>query len=222
MKNPKILNNYTKNDIIRLRRTTVRYVLIGDVLYKRSFNGALLRYLIEDEIATSLQQDHEGYYGGHFHAKSLYIKILRIGYYWPTMEEDCHALVKTYVKCQKHINLEKQPTQELHSIVSPWSFSTWGIDLIGMINPYFKEGYKFTITTIEFTTKWVESIPIKSITQAKVIAFLIENIIKRFGVSQKLIMDNSQNFKAKDMQAFYKIHKPFLQSIILKEMVKVE
>ena len=57
-----------------------------------------------------------------------------------------------------------------------------GIDLIGMINPHSREVYKFIIIAIEFTTKWVEAIPMKLVTQAKVISFLTKNIITRFGM----------------------------------------
>jgi len=40
--------------------------------------------------------------------------------------------------------------------------------------------------------------------QEKIIKFLIEYIITRFGVPQRLIMDNGSNLKGKDMQAFCK------------------
>jgi len=85
----------------------MKYVIIGDILYRRSFNGALLRCLTQDEIETTLEQAHDGLCGGHFHAKALYKNILRIGYYWPTMEEYCQTHVKACVPCQKHANLEK-------------------------------------------------------------------------------------------------------------------
>jgi len=42
----------------------------------------------------------------------------------------------------------------------------------------------------------------KSLIQDKIIAFLIENIITRFSVPQRLIMENGPNFKGKDMKAF--------------------
>jgi len=35
----------------------------------------------------------------------------------------------------------------------------------------------------------------------KIIKFLVENIIRRFGVPQQLIMDNGPNFKGKDMKS---------------------
>ena len=73
------------------------------------------------------------------------------------------------MECQKYANLERYPTRELNYIISPWTFATWGIDLMGMI------------------------------TQEKMIVFLTKYIITRFGVLQRLIMDNGQNFKGKDM-----------------------
>jgi len=56
------------------------------------------------------------------------------------MEEDCKNHFKTYLQCQKHANLEKQPNQELNSIISPWPFATWGIDVIRLISPHSREG----------------------------------------------------------------------------------
>jgi len=139
----------------------MKYVIISDILYIRSFYGSLLRCLTQDEIATTLEKSHDGLCGGHFHAKALYTKILRIGYYWPTMEEDFQSHMKACVPCQKHANLEKYPTQELNSIISPWPFATSGIDLIGMINCHSREGHKFIIIATKYNTKWVESIPMK-------------------------------------------------------------
>jgi len=68
------------------------------------------------------------------------------------MEEDFQTHVKVCVPCQK-------PTQEINSIIYPWPFDTWGIDLIGMINPHSREGHKFVITATKYTTKWEEAIP---------------------------------------------------------------
>jgi len=110
LKDQSIPSYYSKNERLRLRRIAIRYVIIGDVLYRRSFDGALLRCLTLDEITTTLEQAHDGFCGGHFHSKSLYTKILGIGYYWPTMEDDFQAHVKVCMQFQKHANLEKQPT----------------------------------------------------------------------------------------------------------------
>lgn len=50
----------------------------------------------------------------------------------------------------------------------------------------------------------MEAIPIKSVTQDKIITLFTKNIITRFGVPQRLIMDNGPNFKDKEMMDFFK------------------
>ena len=72
------------------------------------------------------------------------------------------------------------------------------------INLHSREGHKFIITAIEFTTKWMEVILKKSVTQDKFISFLIKNNITSFGVPQRLITENGPNFKGKYVKAFFK------------------
>lgn len=94
-------------------------MIINDTLYKRSFYGALLRCFTHHETATTLEQAHEGLCEGKFFTKALYTKLFLIGYYWPSMKEYCKEHVRTYLHCQKHSNIEKQPTQELNIDISP-------------------------------------------------------------------------------------------------------
>jgi len=55
LKNKKAADYFDRNERVRLKRTAIRYVIIGEVLYRRSFDSALLRCLTQDEIATSLE-----------------------------------------------------------------------------------------------------------------------------------------------------------------------
>lgn len=47
------------------------------------------------------------------------------------MEKDCFAYVKQCHKCQEHNKFIHAPASELHAQISIWSFSIWGLDLIG-------------------------------------------------------------------------------------------
>ncbi|XP_059315380.1 uncharacterized protein LOC132065987 [Lycium ferocissimum] len=47
-------------------------------------------------------------------------KILRTGYYWMTMENDCSKFVQKCHKCQIHGDLIKIPRIELNAMTSPW------------------------------------------------------------------------------------------------------
>ena len=63
-----------------MKTLATKYVIIDDILYKRSFNGIILRYLHDEEIETALEHDHGGACGGHFNGRSIYSKLIRMGY----------------------------------------------------------------------------------------------------------------------------------------------
>jgi len=44
----------------------------------------------------------------------------------------------------------------LHTMASPWPFSTWGIDFIGKIHPKASNGHEFILVAIDYFTKWVD------------------------------------------------------------------
>lgn len=55
LKDQIILETFDKNEKVRLKKTTLKYVIIGYILYKKSFDGALLRCLTHHEIEATLQ-----------------------------------------------------------------------------------------------------------------------------------------------------------------------
>ena len=97
----------------KLKVQASRFVLIRDVLYKRGFFQPYLRCLSHNEADYVMREVHEGICGNHSGAWSLIHKLIRAGYYWPTMLKDAQAYVKTCNKCQRFSNLIKQPSKEL-------------------------------------------------------------------------------------------------------------
>ena len=83
-----------KDEARRLRVRSARYVLLNDVLYKRGFSQPYLRCLSPDEANYVLREVHEGACGNHSRARSLIHKVVRAGYYWPTIQADAKAYVK--------------------------------------------------------------------------------------------------------------------------------
>ena len=71
---------------------------------------------------------------------------------------------------------------ELHSIVKPWPFRGWAMDLIGKIYPTSSKGHNFILIATNYFTKWVEATPLKKIEHKDVIQFIKEQIIHRFGI----------------------------------------
>ena len=60
--------------------------------------------------------------GNHIGARALAGKVLRQGYYWPTILKDATDLVKKCRICQEHAKISRLPSEPLTSITSPWPF----------------------------------------------------------------------------------------------------
>ena len=94
-----------KDTARKLKVQASRFMLIRDVLYKRGLFRSYLRCLSYDEANYVIKEVHKGIYGNHSGARSLAHKLIRAGYYWPTMLKDAQAYVKTCDKCQRFSNL---------------------------------------------------------------------------------------------------------------------
>ena len=83
----------------KLKVQATRFVLIKDVLYKKGFSRSYLRCLILEEADYVMREAHEGVCGNHSRSRSLVHKLMRMGYYWLTMQKDAIAYVKACDEC---------------------------------------------------------------------------------------------------------------------------
>jgi len=127
---------------------------------------------------------HEGICGNHAGARTMAAKVLRAGYYWPTIQGDCAEYVKKCAKCQEFDPLHHTKPEELHSITSPWSFAIWGMDIIGPFSPG-KGQTKFLLVGVDYFTRWIEAESLASISAKNVQNFVWRSIVCRFGVPHR-------------------------------------
>ena len=95
----------------KLKVQAARFVLTKDVLYKKDFSQPYLRCLNSEEADYVIREVHEGICGNHSGSRSLVHKLIRVGYYWPTMQKDAQTYVKACDKSQRFSNIIKQPTE---------------------------------------------------------------------------------------------------------------
>ena len=107
------------------------------------------------------------------------------------MQADAVELVKKCDKCQRFGNVQRLPAEKLMTITSSWSFSQWGIDIIGPL-PLGKGHVKFLLVAIDYFTKWVKAEALATIIEAKIRSFVWKNIICRFGIPMMIISDNGR------------------------------
>ena len=191
LKDGKLLER--KDEAKKLRVRSARYLLMDEVLYKRGFSQPYLRCLAPDEASYILREIHEGACGNHSGARSLVHKVVRAGYYWPTIQVDAKAYVKVCDQCQRFSNVHRQPSEYLTPMMAPWPFAQWRLDILGPF-PLRTRQMKFLVVGIEYFTKWIEAEPLAKITQQNVKNFVWKNIVCRFRVPKVLILDNGRQF----------------------------
>ena len=170
-------------------------IICGEKLYRRLYDGIHLLCVTAKEAQKIIKEVHESSYGPHMNVHMLSRKIMRQGYYRTTMEADYAAHVRKCHQCQVHGDLKHKPPMPLHTMTSPWPFSTWGIDIIGKIHPTTSNGHEFILVAIDYFTKWVEAASYKVMNSKKVAQFIQTSIIYNYGVPHKIISDNGQHFK---------------------------
>src|SRR4051812_48325817 len=181
------------NDRKFLRRFAAKFFLSNGTLYKRNHDSTLLRCVNKKEAEQIMEEIHNGAFGTHSSGHTMAKKILRAGYYWSTMETDCHHHSRTCHKCQIYADKVHVPPVPLSVLTAPWPFAMWGIDMIGEIKPTASNGHRFILVAIDYFIKWVEAASFASVTKNVVARFIKYNLICRYGIPERIITDNGTN-----------------------------
>ena len=75
------------------------------------------------EVKEIIDDIHEGVFVTHSSGHTMSKKILRAGYYWSTMEIDCHHHSRTCHKCQIYAEKVHVPPIPLNIMTAPWPFA---------------------------------------------------------------------------------------------------
>jgi ribonuclease HI len=176
-----------------LKLKAVRYCLIDQVLYWKDPLGVLLKCMSPPEAEMIVAEFHSGLCGGHHFWRATAHKILRAGYYWPTVFTDVCKRVRACIKCQKFAGKQQLRSLPLNPVVVSGPFQQWGLDFIGEIHPASSGQHRWILTATDFFTKWIEAIPTRSASHKVIIGFL-EDLITRFGCPNKIVTDNAAAF----------------------------
>jgi hypothetical protein len=125
----------------KVKRQVLKYTLIDDEPYQRTIDGVLLKCLGEEHAKVAVQEVHDGICGEHPSAYKMNWLLRRVGFYWPTMMDDCVKYQKCCEVCQRFENIQLAPAGGMNSIVKSWPFIGWGLDFIGEIHPGSPKGH---------------------------------------------------------------------------------
>jgi hypothetical protein len=187
---------------------SARYSWIGGYLFNTGPDQEIRRCVREDEVYDILKACHDGPCGGHFADKRTAYKILRMGYYWPSIFKDAKKYVKACDSCQRVGQPNHRDEMPLNPQVVLEPFDRWALDFIGPINPPSNQKVYILVCT-DYMTKWVEAKALHRATEEAVIKFLFTDIFTRFGMPRELVTDGGPPFSSHGFKAT--LHKYHIQ-----------
>lgn len=82
------------NEERKVRKRAIRFTILINTLYKRSFSMPYLRSVNEEKAKYILEEIHEGIHRDHSGLRSLISKVIQMGYFWPTLQKDAKEFFK--------------------------------------------------------------------------------------------------------------------------------
>jgi hypothetical protein len=175
-----------------LKQRASGYVLVDGELYKSEVTEPWLSCITSEKGLELLKEIHSGFCGAHIGTRALASKAIKLGFYWPSINNGAKKLVQECEACTKTTNQQNLPSMPVHLIPPSWPLQRWGMDLVGPLLTA-QGNYKFTVA-VDYFTKWVEAKALVNITASTIQKFFWQNIICIFEVPRELIVDNGKQF----------------------------
>ena len=139
LRNLQALEGLSKSRARSIKLKAAKFCILNQYLYWKDPGGVLLNCLLENEVQHTVKEFHKGDCGGHHSWKVTAKKILRAGYYWPTLFSDMYKETSKCHQCQIFYGKRKVLPLPLNPITVEAPFQQWGLDFIGEINPIHQD-----------------------------------------------------------------------------------
>ncbi|XP_071712877.1 uncharacterized protein [Rutidosis leptorrhynchoides] len=126
-----------KHEARLVRGQAPMYIIQNDILYRKSYCGPMMRCVGPIEVEIIVEELYSGSCALHSGYKTIAAKIMRMGYFWPSLYRDVAKIVKRCKSCQRHAPQNRMPrfgiSRELVSDngaqIAKDPFKTWCTDL---------------------------------------------------------------------------------------------
>jgi hypothetical protein len=93
------IRNPGKTTDQKIKRQVLKDTSLDDDLSQRTIDGVLLKCLGEEHAKVDVQAVHDGICGAHQSSYKMNWLLQRVGFYWPTMIDDCVKYQKGCEAC---------------------------------------------------------------------------------------------------------------------------
>ncbi|GKB32126.1 reverse transcriptase domain-containing protein, partial [Tanacetum coccineum] len=105
------------------------------------------------QTGNIIKEIHEGSCGFNTKPHSMVVKVMKQGYYWPSMHIDAAKIIQDYTRCQEYSTARKVLSNDAILVGSTWPFSHWEINILGPL-PMAPRNLKFLAMAVEHSTKF--------------------------------------------------------------------
>ncbi|VDC04372.1 unnamed protein product [Peniophora sp. CBMAI 1063] len=178
----------TDMDKARFQASAIRYFVRDDALFRRRPGRIPQKVILDSEARKRvLSGAHEGV--GHRGIEAV-TATLKLRFYWPKMEQDIAAHVKSCHECQlRHTGQWKLPP----TISAPTRiWEKVHIDVMFMPKAH---GYRYIVAARDNLTRVTEGRALRNLSTQNLANFFWEQIYTRYGVISRVVTDNGGEVK---------------------------
>ena len=84
----------TENEKRSMKLQAIRYIIVKHSLWWRNFEGIVLKCVDQEKTQEIFNEMHIGVCGGHYMTKTTAHKVMRVGFWWPSLFKDAQILVR--------------------------------------------------------------------------------------------------------------------------------
>ncbi|GKA04791.1 reverse transcriptase domain-containing protein [Tanacetum coccineum] len=195
-----IANYHAGNFLIKGMSTQQKRKFFKDVkhyfwddpyLFRICADQIIRRCVFGQEALEILKACHEGPIGGHHSANITARKVFDAGFFWPTIYQDAHSMIKSCDACQRQGKISHRDEMPQNAIQVCEIFDVWGIDFMGPFPS--SRGNKYILVAVDYLSKWVEAKALPT-NDARVVVKFLKSLFSRFGAPRAIISDRGTHF----------------------------
>ena len=167
-------------------------IIDGVLCYHHPSAPDIVRIVVPSCLRSILlKESHNGKFAGHFAEQKIYA-TLRGRYWWRGMRNDVRCYCRSCLVCASRKGPGRRQRPKLQPIPVGGPFHTVGVDVLQL--PRSLEGNQYAIVFVDYLTKWPEVFAVPDQTADTIARLLVEEIVSRHGVPERLLSDRGPNF----------------------------